>query len=81
MPKKGTWVTRMSSRGQIVMPLHLRERLDIMEGDVLHILEHEGKIILQKIVHTPSTSSHSVKEALSPPVQPSVHRNPPSYIH
>ncbi|MAG02596.1 hypothetical protein CMI42_04625 [Candidatus Pacearchaeota archaeon] len=41
-------VTRMSSRGQIVIPLEMRK--DIQEGDKLIIIRKNNEIILKKSI-------------------------------
>lgn len=40
-------VTKLSSKGQIVIPSEMRE--DIKEGDKLLIVKHDHRIILKKI--------------------------------
>jgi AbrB family looped-hinge helix DNA binding protein len=42
-------VTSMSSRGQIVIPQKLRERLGFTEGEKFIVLGENGTIILKKI--------------------------------
>lgn len=39
-------ITKMSSKGQIVIPVEMRT--DIMEGDKLLIIQNEGQIIVKK---------------------------------
>ena len=39
-------ITRMSSKGQIVIPTEMRE--DINEGDKLLIIKNEGQLIMKK---------------------------------
>ena len=39
-------ITRMSSKGQIVIPLDMRK--GIKEGDKLFIIQNEGKLIIKK---------------------------------
>lgn len=39
-------ITRMSSRGQVVIPLEMRE--DIAEGEKLVIMKHDKQIIMKK---------------------------------
>ena len=38
----------VSSRGQIVIPERIREKLDIGEGVKLVLLQEDGKVILEK---------------------------------
>ena len=40
-------ITRMSSRGQVVIPAEMRE--DINEGDKLIVIQDKGNIILKKV--------------------------------
>jgi len=49
--------TKMSSRGQIVIPQHVREEMDVDEGSIFAIFHINDAIVLKKI-ETPS------KEAL-----------------
>jgi len=39
---------RLSSKSQIVLPAEIRRRLGIRPGDILHIEEQNGLIVLQK---------------------------------
>ena len=41
--------TRVSSKGQIVIPKDIRDNLDIQEGDLLAAVSEENFIILKKI--------------------------------
>lgn len=41
--------TRMSSKGQIVIPLEMRERLGMKEGDHLLLMLVDGVLIIQKL--------------------------------
>ncbi|KYC52857.1 MAG: SpoVT / AbrB like domain protein [Candidatus Methanofastidiosum methylothiophilum] len=41
--------TRVSSKGQIVIPKDIRENLDIQEGDLLAAVSEENFIILKKV--------------------------------
>jgi AbrB family looped-hinge helix DNA binding protein len=41
--------TTISSKGQIVIPNRVREKLDIKEGNVFAITEKKGLIVLKKI--------------------------------
>jgi AbrB family looped-hinge helix DNA binding protein len=42
-------VTSMSSRGQIVIPLRLREKLGFIEGEKFIVLGENGTVILKRI--------------------------------
>ena len=48
--------TKMSSKGQIVIPQDLREELDIEEGTVFAVIGTKDTIILKKL-ETPSKES------------------------
>ncbi len=48
---KGLDLTRVSSKGQIVVPLHIREKLEVAEGDTFAIYEHKGLLVLKKLTH------------------------------
>jgi len=41
--------TRVSSKGQIVIPKDIRDNLDIQEGDLLAAVSEENFIILKKV--------------------------------
>ncbi len=45
--------TRMSSRGQVVLPQSIRESLGLEQGTVFEVRVEEGKIVLQPL-STPS---------------------------
>ncbi|MFH1917422.1 MAG: AbrB/MazE/SpoVT family DNA-binding domain-containing protein [Nanoarchaeota archaeon] len=51
-------ITRMSSRGQIVIPLEMRD--DIAEGEKLVIMKHDKQIIMKKV----SDMDESLKDDL-----------------
>ncbi|OLC53162.1 MAG: hypothetical protein AUH85_14855 [Chloroflexi bacterium 13_1_40CM_4_68_4] len=40
--------TRVSEKGQITIPKRLRERLGIRPGQVLEVLEEEGRLVAAK---------------------------------
>ena len=42
-------LTKMSSKGQVVIPKALRELLDIREGDVFAMFGHDDTIILKRV--------------------------------
>ena len=42
-------ITSMSSRGQIVIPLSLRERLKIHEGEKFVVIGEDNTIVLKKV--------------------------------
>ncbi len=42
-------VTSISSRGQVVIPLKIRDRLHLLEGEKLIVLADEDTIILKKL--------------------------------
>lgn len=42
-------LTKLSSKGQIVIPLHIREELGISEGETFAVMGKEDIIILRKI--------------------------------
>lgn len=43
---EGIDITKMSSRGQVVIPLDMRK--DLKEGDKLVVIKNKGQIILKK---------------------------------
>ncbi len=55
---KGIAITRISSKGQVVIPLEMRK--DLKEGDELVIIKNEDQIILKKAAEF----SKSIKEDL-----------------
>ena len=42
-------ITSMSTRGQIVIPLDIRQQLDIKEGEKFMVIGEDDTIILKKI--------------------------------
>lgn len=42
-------VTKMSSKGQIVIPLDFRDKIALKEGDIMSIFEESGLIVLKKV--------------------------------
>ena len=50
-------ITKMSSKGQVVIPQHIREELDAREGSIFAVIGSKDSVILKRI-ETPS------KEAL-----------------
>lgn len=41
--------TRISSKGQIVIPQKIREDLKLEDGDTLALVEHDGLLVLRKL--------------------------------
>lgn len=42
-------MTKISSKGQVVIPKNIRERLGLREGDRIAVEEADGRVILRKI--------------------------------
>ena len=42
-------VTKISSKGQIVIPLDFRDKIALKEGDIISIFEESGLIVLKKV--------------------------------
>ena len=42
-------ITSMSSRGQVVIPMDIREQLDLKEGEKFVVVGEEDMVILKKI--------------------------------
>lgn len=38
----------MTTKGQVTLPKELRDRLGLMQGDVIEFVEEDGKIILRR---------------------------------
>ena len=49
MPHSETWTTRVSSKGRIVIPQPLREKLGLDGGTDVALREKGGELILRKI--------------------------------
>lgn len=42
-------ITRLSSKGQVVIPGNIREKLELSEGEVLAVSAQDNMIVLKKI--------------------------------
>ncbi len=42
-------MTKISSKGQVVIPKSIRDRLGLREGDRIAVEENQGRVILHKI--------------------------------
>lgn len=42
-------ITSMSSRGQVVIPLNLRKRLNLLEGEKFIVMGDENTLVLKKV--------------------------------
>ncbi|MBI4450826.1 AbrB/MazE/SpoVT family DNA-binding domain-containing protein [Candidatus Woesearchaeota archaeon] len=42
-------LTKMSSKGQVVIPLHVRDELGLKEGETFAVMGEEDTIILKKV--------------------------------
>jgi len=40
--------SRVTSRGQVTIPIEVRERHDIKPGDTIYFIEENGELILKK---------------------------------
>lgn len=66
--------TRMSAKGQVVIPKDVRDRLGLVEGVVLDVIETEGGVILRKPVERKKLS---VDEAIRELKKIYQHEGPP----
>ena len=82
---KGLDLTRVSSKGQIVVPLHIREKLEVAEGDTFAIYEHKGLLVLKKLTHPLGKEDVQALTEIAVKTGTSVHRDTtfskPNYIH
>ena len=83
-------LTRLSSKGQVVIPEQLRARIGLAEGDAFAIFEHQGLLVLQRLTHSLTEHEKEQLTALTQvlhrqPLTPSdsvpTHKVIPSYIH
>lgn len=44
-------LTKLSSKGQVVIPGGIRKRLKLEEGDTFALYEHNGLLVLKKMGH------------------------------
>lgn len=75
-------ITKMSSKGQIVIPQSIRDVQHLAEGDTFAIYEHSGLLVLKKLSHQLTSvdmaALHAVTKA-SEKTDHSVSRNPLSH--
>lgn len=67
--------TKMTRKGQVTIPVAIREKLHLKEGDFLVVNEVDGKVVLESqrdIVHR--TAGVFAKYARHPPLEPSEER-------
>ncbi|MEK6910600.1 MAG: AbrB/MazE/SpoVT family DNA-binding domain-containing protein [Nanoarchaeota archaeon] len=57
-------VTKISSKGQIVIPLDFRDKMVLKEGDVFSIFEDSGLIVLKKVEDSLNSGDVNVLENL-----------------
>ena len=53
--------TKLSAKGQVVIPKDVRERLGLAEGTEFEVLEREGEVVLRRQI---ARQSHTAAEAL-----------------
>ncbi len=56
-------ITRISTKGQIVIPRRIRDKFELEEGNVLSVMESDDAIVLRKIE---SSKVKSWEEATKP---------------
>ena len=49
-------LTRVSSKGQVVIPLDLRKKLKVKEGSVLAVSSYNGDMLIMKRIDNPVTN-------------------------
>lgn len=78
-------VTKISSKGQIVIPLDFRDKNQLKEGDIFSIFEDSGLIILKKVDDGLNSNDVDVldnlKKSLLGQNKEEVKNNHRSYIH
>ncbi len=57
-------VTKISSKGQVVIPLDFRSKNQLKEGDVFNIFEDSGLIVLRKVDDSLNSNDVNVLENL-----------------
>ena len=55
---------RVSEKGQIAIPVSIRERIGIAEGDELLLFENEGKLLLEKSSKISQSMKDNFKDIL-----------------
>lgn len=57
-------ITRLSSKGQVVLPKNIREQLALKEGAELKVEVIKGKIVLEPLFFVPEPGWHRWRGAL-----------------
>ena len=78
-------VTKISSKGQIVIPLDFRNKTALKEGDILSIFEDSGLIVLKKVDDSLDGNDinvlNNLKKILLGKIEESSKSQQRSYIH
>jgi AbrB family looped-hinge helix DNA binding protein len=60
-------ITRMSSKGQIVLPLAIRQRMNLQEGEVFAVSAKDNLLVLKKVENSQTEEDletlHEIQEA------------------
>lgn len=67
-------VTRLSAKGQVVIPKDVRDRLGLVEGQLLDVVTRGDEIVLRRPSDTPRLSIEEVRRNLRTIYQ---HKGPP----
>ncbi len=59
-----TAITKVSAKGQIVIPKELRERLNLKEGDTLLVYSTDSMLVIRKV-----TKQESILSIIAEPVR------------
>jgi AbrB family looped-hinge helix DNA binding protein len=59
----------LSSKGQLVIPKHVRDLAHVCSGDAFHVQYVQGEIRLRPIMATPHTTLEDVAGCLASPVR------------
>ena len=69
--------TRLSAKGQVVIPKDVRDRLGLIEGTVFDVIERGGEVVFKQQGHRPNRSGSEAVAAAVRKIQSFYHYDGP----